>query len=124
MAKKIKLNLKNLKVHSFVTALKENEKEVIVKTGFGAIMRKKFDAPMPEFIDFETNTIEKLEDLRFDNPFDKRRYYDAGDNQIAGVGDGFERNSPAWIESVRSLRPDFPVFGSIIECNARSQIAY
>jgi len=31
------------------------------------------------------------------------------------VGDGFARNSPAWIETVKSLRPDFPVYGSMIE---------
>ena len=97
--------------------LKESGDEVIVKTGFDAIMRKKFDAPMPEFIEFETNTIDKLESLVFDDPYDRRRYYEAGDNQIAGVGDGFERNSPGWIETVTSLHPDFPVFGSIIECN-------
>ena len=103
-------------IRSFET-LKENDEEVIVKTGFNAIMRKKFDAPMPEFMDFETNTIEKLEALEFDDPYDKRRYYESGDNQIAGVGDGFERNSPPWIETVKSLHPDFPVFGSIIEVN-------
>ncbi|HPY77503.1 MAG TPA: uroporphyrinogen decarboxylase family protein, partial [Anaerohalosphaeraceae bacterium] len=97
--------------------LRETSEEVIVKTGFGAVLRKKFDAPMPEFMDFEINTLEKLEALQFDNPYDLRRYTAAGDNQIAGVGDGFERNSPPWIDTVRSLRPDFPVFGSIIECN-------
>ncbi|MCP4610119.1 MAG: hypothetical protein GY845_15530 [Planctomycetes bacterium] len=97
--------------------LKENNEEVILKTGFGAILRKKFSDPMPEFVDFETDTIEKLEALEFDDPYDKRRYFQAGDNQIAGVGDGFERNSPPWIETVKSLWPDFPVFGSIIECN-------
>ena len=80
-------------------------------------MRKKFDTPMPEFIGFDTDTIDKLEALVFDDAYDKQRYYEAGDNQIAGVGDGFERNSPAWIETVKSLHPDFPVFGSIIECN-------
>ena len=103
-------------IRSFET-LKESSEEVVVKTGFGAIMRKKFDAPMPEFIDFEIDTIDKLEALKFDDPYDRRRYYEAGDNQIAGVGDGFERNSPAWTEKVISLHPDFPVFGSIIECN-------
>jgi hypothetical protein len=97
--------------------LKENNEEVILKTGFGAILRKKFSDPMPEFVDFETDTIEKLEALEFDDPYDKRRYFQAGDNQIAGVGDGFERNSPPWIETIKSLWPDFPVFGSIIECN-------
>jgi hypothetical protein len=97
--------------------LKENNEEIILKTGFDAILRKKFSDPMPEFVAFETDTIEKLEALEFDDPYDKRRYFQAGDNQIAGVGDGFERNSPPWIETVKSLWPDFPVFGSIIECN-------
>lgn len=97
--------------------LKEDEQEVIVRTGYRAVLRKMFEAPMPEFIDFETDTIEKLEALEFDDPYDKRRYFEAGDNQIAGVGDGLERNSPAWTETVKSLHPDFPVFGSIGEVN-------
>ena len=97
--------------------LKEDDREVVVKTGFRAVLRKKFDAPMPEFIGFDTNTIEKLEALVFDDAYDRKRYYEAGDNQIAGVGDGFERNSPAWTQTVKSLHPDFPVFGSIIEVN-------
>jgi len=103
-------------IRSFET-IKEDSEEVIVKTGFQAIMRKKFDTPMPEFMDFETDTMEKLEALEFDDPGDRRRFFAAGDNQIAGVGDGFERNSPAWLETVKSLWPDFPVFGSMIECN-------
>jgi len=103
-------------IRSFET-LKENDEEVVVKTGFGAILRKKFAAPMPEFVDFETDSMDKFEALEFDDPGDRRRYFAAGDNQIAGVGDGFERNSPAWLDTVESLRPDFPVFGSIIECN-------
>lgn len=103
-------------IRSFET-IKEGDVEVIVRTGFNAIMRKKFDTPMPEFLDFETNTIEKLEALVFDDAYDRRRYYEAGDNQIAGVGDGFERNSPPWVDTVKSLHPDFPVFGSIIEVN-------
>jgi uroporphyrinogen decarboxylase len=80
-------------------------------------MRKKFDFPMPEFISWDLDTIEKLEDFQFDDPYDRRRYFEGGDNQIAGVGDGFQRNSPAWIETVEKLRPDFPVYGSMIECS-------
>ncbi len=30
---------------------------------------------------------------------------------------GFQHNTPPWIETVKSLRPDFPVYGSIIEMN-------
>ncbi len=79
-------------------------------------MRKVFQFPMPEFAGWELDTLEKLEAAVFDDPYDRRRYFAAGDNQIAGVGDGFERNSPPWVETVQSLWPDFPVFGSIIEC--------
>lgn len=102
--------------------LEETPGEVVVKTGFGAIMRKKFDCPMPEMVAWELDTFEKLEAAEFDAPDDPRRFFAAGDNQIAGVGDGFERNSPPWIESVKGLRPDFPVYGSMIvtaECLTR-----
>lgn len=95
--------------------IEENQDEVVVRTGFGAIMRKKFAHPMPEMSQWDTDTFEKLEAAQFDDPADRRRFFEAGDNQIAGVGDGFERNSPAWIDSVKALRPDFPVYGSMIE---------
>ena len=95
--------------------LRETSAEVVVKTGFGAIMHKHFDFPMPEMRAWETDSFEKLERVEFDDPRDRRRFFQGGDNQIAGVGDGFERNSPAWIDTVKSLRPDFPVYGSMIE---------
>ncbi len=103
-------------IRSFET-IRENDKEVVVKTGYGAIMRKKFDFPMPESIGWETDTLEKLEAFEFDAADDRRRFFEAGDNQIAGVGDGFERNSPPWIQTVEKLRPDFPVYGSMGECS-------
>jgi uroporphyrinogen decarboxylase len=104
------------KISSFET-IRENDLEVVVKTGFGATLRKRFDFPMPEYMTFDIDTIEKLEAFEFDNAYDRRRYFEAGDNQIAGVGDGFQRNSPPWIETIRSLYPDFPVYGSMIECS-------
>jgi hypothetical protein len=104
------------KIQNFET-IKEDENEVVVKTGFRTTMRKKFDFPMPEFIAWDNDTIEKLESFEFDDPYDKRRYFEAGDNQIAGVGDGFERNSPAWLDVVKRYHPDFPVYGSIMECS-------
>jgi len=104
------------KIQSFET-IREDEIEVVVKTGFRATIRKKFDFPMPEFMAWDNDTIEKLEAFEFDDPYDRRRYFEGGDNQIAGVGDGFERNSPPWVETVERLHKDFPVFGSIIECS-------
>ena len=96
--------------------VEETESEVKVRTGFGAVMRKKFECPMPEMMAWEIDTIEKLEAAEFDDPADARRFFEGGDNQIAGVGDGFERNSPPWVDTVKSLRPDFATFGSMIEC--------
>jgi uroporphyrinogen decarboxylase len=95
--------------------LEEAEDHVTVRTGFEAVIRKNFADPMPAFLEFDTNTIEKMEAFRFDDPLDDRRYFAAGDNQIAGVGDGFARDSPPWVETVRTLHPDIPVYGSVCE---------
>ncbi len=97
--------------------IKEDDEEVVVKTGYGATMRKKFDLPMPESVGWDTETIDKLERVEFDDPADRRRFFQAGDNQIAGVADGFERNSPAWVDTVKRLRPDFAIYGSVTECS-------
>ncbi len=50
------------KIQPFET-ISEDEIEVVVKTGFRTTMRKKFDFPMPEFISWDIDTIEKLEDF-------------------------------------------------------------
>jgi hypothetical protein len=95
--------------------LKENEEEVVVRTGFEAVLQKRLAYPMPAYLRFETDTVEKMQTFQFDDPWDERRFLKAGDNQIAGVGDGFERNSPAWIDSVKKKYPDIPVYGSVCE---------
>jgi uroporphyrinogen decarboxylase len=101
-------------IRAFET-LEETLEHVVVRTGFEAVIRKNFADPMPAFLAFDTDTIEKMKAFRFDDPWDDRRYFGAGDNQIAGVGDGFARNSPPWIETVRSLHPEIPVYGSVCE---------
>jgi hypothetical protein len=97
--------------------IREDAEEVVVKTGFRTTLRKRFDMPMPEQESWDIDTLEKLEAFEFDDPADPRRFFGGGDNQIAGVGDGFTRNTPPWIETVRSLHPDFPVYGSMIEAS-------
>ena len=97
--------------------LKENDEEVVVRTGFEAVIRKKFADPMPEFLSFETDTPEKLAAFAFDDPWDERRYLRGGDNQLGGVGDGFARDLPAWSDTVKRLHPDFPVYGSVCEAH-------
>jgi len=103
-------------IKSFET-LREDAEEVIVKTGFETTLRKRYDMPMPEQESWDTDTLEKLEAFEFDDPADPRRFFSGGDNQIAGVGDGFTRNSPPWLDTVKSLWPDFPVYGSMIEAS-------
>src|SRR5450759_32898 len=44
--------------------LRENEQEVLVRTGFEAVIRKRLDLAMPAFLDFDTNTVEKMEAFR------------------------------------------------------------
>jgi uroporphyrinogen decarboxylase len=95
--------------------LRENEDEIVLRTGFEAVIRKQYADPMPAFLHFDTDTLEKMAAFAFDDPWDERRYLHGGDNQLAGVGDSLTRNSPPWIETVRALYPDYPVYGSVCE---------
>jgi hypothetical protein len=70
---------------------------------------------MPAYLAFETDSLQKMDAFTFDDPWDDRRFFSGGDNQIAGVGDGFSRDLPPWIDTVKSIYPDFPVYGSVCE---------
>jgi hypothetical protein len=97
--------------------LRDDESEVTVRTGFGATIRKKFDQAMPAFLAFETDTIEKMEAFAFDDPYDDRRFFRGGDDQINGVGDGFARDLAPFVARVGAVYEDFPVFGSVCEAH-------
>jgi hypothetical protein len=95
--------------------LAESPEEVTVRTGFDAVLRKKFDQAMPGFLRFETDSIEKMRAFQFDDPWDDRRYFRAGDDQINGVGDGFARGLDAFVDRVKARYAEFPVFGGVCE---------
>ena len=97
--------------------IRENDHEALIRTGFETTIHKRFDIPMPEAVSWETDSIEKLEAFVFDDPWDRRRYFEGGDNQIAGVGDGFQHNSPPWIDTVKAVRANYAVYGSMIEAS-------
>ncbi len=97
--------------------LRDDEHEVTVRTGFGAVIRKKFDQAMPAFLSFATDTPEKLDAFQFDDPWDERRYQERGDDQINGVGDGFARDTAPWVDRLDAVWEDFPVFGSVCEAH-------
>jgi len=97
--------------------IKNTPEEVIVRTGFEAEILKNMSIVMPAFKKFHTDTVEKMEAFQFDDPRDPRRFFSGGDNQIAGVGDGFSLNSPPWIDTVKSLYSDIAVYGSVCEAH-------
>jgi hypothetical protein len=93
--------------------LRKSEQEVLVRTGVEAVIRKRLDLPMPAFLEFDTNTVEKMEAFQFDDPWDERRYFRAGDDQINGVGDSFSRNTAPFVARIEEAYADFPVFGGV-----------
>ncbi len=95
--------------------IKEEDADTVLKTGFEAVIRRREGVQMPYFEHFETDTVEKMTAFQFDDPWDDRRYFAGGDNQIAGIGDVITRNSPPWVDTVKALHPDIPVYGSILE---------
>lgn len=97
--------------------LSETSEEVVVRTGFEAVLRKKLAYPMPAFVRFETDTIEKMEAFQFDDPSDERRFFATGDDQINGVGDGFARNLAPYVDRVKAAWPDFAVYGGVCEAH-------
>ena len=95
--------------------IKETEEDMILKTGFEATIRKKLGTQMPYFERFDTDDLGKMAAFAFDDPWDERRFFKGGDDQLNGIGDVITRDVPAWIERVKSYYEDFPVYGSICE---------
>jgi len=98
-----------------IEILEDDDQHKLVRTGYGATVERKRTYPMPHFVSFETETFEQMEALDFDNPRDRRRYYDAIDDQINGVADELNLGLPAYVERVYSYADDFCVFGSVCE---------
>ena len=96
--------------------LKKNDTETVLRTGFGAVVRKVHDFPMPEYVDFEIKTIEQVRSFTFDDPWDDRRFFNSGDSHMHGVGDDvIVRNTPSFEDELKRLIPDFAVCGTVIE---------
>ncbi|MCL5986798.1 MAG: uroporphyrinogen decarboxylase family protein [Actinobacteria bacterium] len=95
--------------------IEETSDHVIVKTGFGSTIKKAFSKPMPVFLDFDIKTIDDLEKLQFDDPYDKRRCYGTTDDMISGVGDGFSYRQTSFKDQVDQYRDNFCLFGGVCE---------
>lgn len=95
--------------------IEEKGGDIVLRTGFEAVVKRAGDAPMPHFESFSINSPEEMALFQFDDPADPRRFYSAGDDQLNGVGDALNRNIPAWDERVNAYKDDFAVFGSVCE---------
>lgn len=98
-----------------IEVLKDDGQCKLVKTGFGATIERRSTYPMPSYVDFETKTFEQVEALQFDDPNDKRRYFEQIDDQINSVGDELNLNLPSWAERVNAYTDDFCIFGGVCE---------
>ena len=92
--------------------IEKTETETIHRTAYGSVIKNKVDCEMPDFLEFEINTIDKMKAFRFDDPWDEKRFFVGGLNQIAS-SKGEEIQS--WIDSVKKLWVDIPVYGSLCE---------
>src|ERR1035438_2223791 len=97
--------------------LEESPEQIVVKPGFEAVLCKKYDQAMPAFLAFETDTIEKMRAFQFDDPWDSRRFFSRGDDQINGVGDSFTRDMAPFVDRLKAAWTDFPIFGGVCEAH-------
>ena len=95
--------------------LKEKGEDIVLRTGFGATIRRSGDKPMPSYESFSVQRPEQMADFGFDGPADPRRFFQGGDDQINCVGDALTRNLPSWEERMKPYLNDFAVFGSVCE---------
>jgi hypothetical protein len=95
--------------------VEQSGQDIVVKTGFGATIRRRGDVPMPHYETFSVKQPEAMADVELDDPADPRRFYSGGDDQINCVGDALARDLPSWEDRLRPYTDDFAVFGSVCE---------
>ncbi|MCL5103123.1 MAG: uroporphyrinogen decarboxylase family protein [Armatimonadetes bacterium] len=93
----------------------ESGDDIVIRTGFGATIRRSGVAPMPHYESFSVATPDAMETFEFDDPADPRRFFEGGDDQINCVGDTLLRNLPPWNARVDAFVEDFAVFGSVCD---------
>lgn len=95
--------------------LHESGDEIVVRTGFGATIRRVGTIPMPHYESFSVSSPEDMDTFEFDPPADPRRFFEGGDDQMNCVGDALARDLPPWNDRVDAYVDDFAVFGAVCE---------
>lgn len=91
------------------------DETTLIKTGFGATIRRTRDNPMPHYDTFSVTAPEQMADFVFDAPDDARRFHAGGDDQLNCVGDALARDLPPWDQRLDAYTSDFAVYGSVCE---------
>ena len=98
-----------------IEVLQDTAERKVVKTGFGATIERRWTYPMPNFLDFDTKTYKQMEVFEFDDPKDRRRYFEAIDDQINSVADALNLGLPSYVDRLNMYADDFCLFGSVCE---------
>lgn len=98
-----------------VEVVLEEADRKVVRTGFGATIELKGTYPMPRYVEFDTQSYADMEEFRFDDPHDPRRFTAAIDDQINSVGDSLALGNPSWVDRVETFARECCVFGSVCE---------
>lgn len=90
--------------------------DIIVKTGFGATIRRRSDLPMPHYEDFSITSPEDLPTFALEDPDDPRRFFKSGEDQLNCVADTLIIGGiPSWDDRMNAAYEKFPTFGTVCE---------
>ncbi len=95
--------------------LAQDGDDIVLKTGFGATIRRSGDKPMPHFEGFSVSRPDQMADFAFDPPSDPRRFFAGGDDQLNCVGDALARDIPSWHDRLTPYVGDLALFGGVCE---------
>ena len=96
--------------------LEQKGEDVVIKTGFGATIRRRSDLPMPHYEDFSVTEPEDMASFVLEDPADPRRFLKAGEDQINCVGDALALGGiPSWSDRLDTTCNQFPTFGAVCD---------
>ena len=103
------------KVKSF-EIIKKTDDYVIFKSGYGCIVKKMFNSPMPQFLEFEIKNPNQYENFIFDDPNLKERYYKSFYSITANAGDTLINSFEKQLKEYDTI---IPVCGSVCEAHEK-----
>ena len=103
------------KIKSF-EIIKETNKYIIFKSGYGCIVKKVFDIPMPQFLEFEIKNANQYAKYMFDNPNSEKRYEEKFYSITANAGDTLVGS---FKEQLKKYDSKIPVCGSVCEAHEK-----